>query len=54
MTILDIRPIEEITKLLRSSLRRHPADRTKWNHRKKDGKVFPVNISSREVLFRGH
>jgi PAS domain S-box-containing protein len=54
MTILDIRPAEEITKLLRSALRRHSADRIKWNHRKKDGTVFPVNISSREVLFRGH
>jgi PAS domain S-box-containing protein len=54
MTILDIRPTEEITKLLRSALRPHRADRVRWNHRKKDGKVFPVNISSREVLFRGH
>jgi len=53
MTILDIRPAEDIVPLLRDELRdgKHYADHEIWRHRRRDGSVFPVKITSREIAF---
>jgi PAS domain S-box-containing protein len=53
MTILDIRPSEEVRKLLRTVLLPHSATGTTWSHRKKSGTVFSVRIFSREISFNG-
>lgn len=55
MTILDIRPTEDIVPLLREELceGRHNSDKELWRHRKKDGSVIEVAITSRDVIFNG-
>src|SRR5215470_1331547 len=55
MTILDIRPAEDVVPLLRDTLgaRRHASDREHWRHRTEGGKVMDVQITSREVIFSG-
>jgi PAS domain S-box-containing protein len=56
MTILDIRPIEDLTPLLRETLdpvRRGPSYKEKWRHKRRDGTTFPVEISSCELTFAG-
>lgn len=53
MTILDIRPSEEVRKLLRTVLLPHSATGTTWSHRKKSGTVFSIRIFSREISFNG-
>lgn len=55
MTILDIRPPEDIPRLLRDELRdrKYSADAELWRHRKRDGRVFDVKITSREIAFKG-
>lgn len=53
MTILDIRPSEDVVSLLRDTLgaARHDSDRERWRHRTKGGKVMDIQITSREVIF---
>jgi len=53
MTLLDIRPPEEIAPFLHSW--QHPRDRTEeiWKHVGKDGRAVPVSITSWELDFRG-
>ncbi len=55
MTILDIRPAEDITPLLREVLRdgRRNSDRDLWRHRRKDGSLVEVEISTQAVIFSG-
>jgi len=56
MTILDIRPNEDIVPLLREELhegRRHNSQKELWRHLKKNGSLIDVEITSREVLFNG-
>jgi hypothetical protein len=55
MTILNIRPSEDIAPLLREEFRdgRHDSDHELWRHRKKDGRVMEVEINSRELIFDG-
>lgn len=55
MTILDIRPIEDVTLILREELRdrKHYADAEIWRHKNKQGQVFGVRITSEELTFRG-
>jgi PAS domain S-box-containing protein len=55
MTILDIRPAEDIPRLLRDELRdrKYSADAELWHHRKRNGTVFDVKITSREIAFKG-
>lgn len=55
MTILDIRPVEDVVPLLRSELRdrRHTVSREHWRHRIKDGTVIQVEITSEEITFNG-
>ncbi len=56
MTILDIRPTEDVAPLVRETL--DPgligaSVRERWRHRTKEGVVFPVEISSWELKFQG-
>jgi two-component system cell cycle sensor histidine kinase/response regulator CckA len=56
MTILDIRPHEDIVPLLREELhegRRHNSQKELWRHQKKNGNLIDVEITSCEVLFNG-
>ena len=54
MTLLDIRPHEDIEPFLRSW--EHPRESTaeKWRHAGKDGRTFAVSITSWTLIFRGH
>ena len=57
MTILDIRPAEDVPKMLRRAMHPHekgPSDREPWRHQRKDGKVFDVEITSHELQFHEH
>jgi len=56
MTILDIRPLEDIPKVLQSAWRARDNKPTEpvWRHQKKDGTVFPANVKSWEITFDGH
>ena len=53
MTLLDIRPPEDIDLFLHSW--QHPRDRTEeiWKHVGKDGRAVPVSITSRKLDFQG-
>jgi two-component system cell cycle sensor histidine kinase/response regulator CckA len=56
MTLLDIRPREDVPEFLRQG--EHPRPRgqstaEKWRHKSKDGKVFQVVITSWELTFVG-
>lgn len=53
MTLLDIRPSEDIVPLIRKELRdgKHYSDHEIWRHRKSDGSVIEVSISSRPITF---
>jgi len=56
MTILDIRPLEDLPAILHATM--HPAEkgpstRELWRHRKKDGSVFQVEITSQAIGFCG-
>jgi len=55
MTILDIRPSTDVQPLLREELleHRHASRGEVWTHRKKDGTLVTVEITSREVAFQG-
>lgn len=55
MTILDIRPSEDIVPLVRQGLRdrKHDSDNEPWRHRTRDGSVFEVEITSRAITFQG-
>jgi PAS domain S-box-containing protein len=53
MTILDIRPSEDILPLIRKELKegKHDADHEIWRHRKSDGSLIGVCISSHPITF---
>jgi two-component system cell cycle sensor histidine kinase/response regulator CckA len=56
LTMLEISPLEDIPKLLRSALH-SPASRRYggvWRHQKKDGSVLRLRIVSRKISFAGH
>jgi PAS domain S-box-containing protein len=55
MTILDIRPVEDVSLILRDELRdrKHFANAETWRHKRRRGRVFQVRITSHEVKFRG-
>jgi PAS domain S-box-containing protein len=56
MTILDLRPAADIPELLRQTRAPRPQGQStaeKWRHRAKNGTVFPVVITSWELIFRG-
>ncbi len=57
MTIVDIRPPEDVPDLLRQThvLRPlGPSTGANWRHRARNGSVFPVAITSWEVTFHNH
>lgn len=53
MTILDIRPNEDVLPLIHEELRdrKHNSDRERWRHRTRVGRIFDVEISSRAITF---
>jgi len=56
MTILDIRPLEDVKLLLRNTLNGRyagPSSKEVWRHRKKNGTLFHVEITSWKVEFNG-
>jgi PAS domain S-box-containing protein len=56
MKITAIRPTEDVSELLRNSTEPRPKGQStaeKWRHKTKDGTVFPVRITSWELIFRG-
>ncbi|HTR27005.1 MAG TPA: PAS domain S-box protein [Terriglobales bacterium] len=53
MTLLDIRPATEIANFLQDWRHPHEASGESWRHVGKDGKVFPVSITSWELTFKG-
>ena len=53
MTVLDIRPKEDIQPFLHDWEHAHESTADKWRHVSKDGTVFPVSITSWELTFRG-
>jgi PAS domain S-box-containing protein len=57
MTLLEIRPSEDLPEFLRQT--DHPRPRGQstgelWRHKSKDGAIFPVIITSWELVYRGH
>ncbi|MBV9181742.1 MAG: PAS domain S-box protein [Acidobacteria bacterium] len=56
MTILDIRPSEDVDRLLRSTWKDRVNDFKEagiWRHRLKDGRIIDVEVTRHEVGFRG-
>jgi PAS domain S-box-containing protein len=53
MTILDIRPLDDVSKVLQNALRAHATFGEVWSHRRKNRTVFSARIVSRLVIFRG-
>lgn len=55
MTILDIRPPEDVRVVLNAALRPHQAngELERWRHRTKDGKVMTVELGARPLIFEG-
>jgi len=54
MTLLDIRPAEDITGLIRATRDPRQSTAESWRHKSKDGVVFSVVITSWELNFEGH
>lgn len=55
MTILDIRPLDDIPKVLKVALLapgREP-NQGIWRHRRKDGTVFHAKVANWEITFEG-
>ncbi len=55
MTIKDIRPAEEIARLINDVAQQHKGldSAGVWKHRKKDGTVIDVEITSHEIRYAG-
>lgn len=56
LTILDIRPVEDIQPLLHQVFNpnhKSPSEGELWKHRRKDGTIFAVRVSSHEITFEG-
>ena len=55
MTIKDIRPGEDVPKLLLDVAREESPLRDKgaWKHRKKDGTLIDVEVTAHDILFQG-
>ena len=57
MTLLDIRPVEDLPEFLRLSDHPRPVGQStaeRWRHKAKEGECFPVVITSWELTYRGH
>jgi len=56
MTLLDIRPAEDIPEFLRETDHPRPMGQStaeKWRHQTKGGTVVPVFITSWELIYKG-
>jgi len=56
MTLRDIRPQEDVPELLRQTPNPRPLGQStaeRWRHSDKYGNVFPVIITSWELIFHG-
>jgi PAS domain S-box-containing protein len=53
MTLIDIRPTEDIKPFLHDWKHPHESSAEKWRHVGKDGRAFPVIITSWELTFQG-
>jgi two-component system cell cycle sensor histidine kinase/response regulator CckA len=53
MSLLDIRPPEDIPRFLERARFGGRSTAEEWRHKNKNGKVFPVIITSWELDFRG-
>ncbi|RUT72126.1 PAS domain-containing sensor histidine kinase [Flavobacterium cupreum] len=57
MTALDIRPNNDKKNFLKSSdtseINQSNYNRGKWNHLRKDGSVFPVEIIAHDIMYEG-
>jgi len=56
MRITDIRPPEDVGRLMADLAKRRPALQSsgEWRHRRKDGRVIDVQIESHAIAFSGH
>src|SRR5256885_15698225 len=56
MCITDIRPPEDVRRLMADLAKRRPALQSsgEWRHRRKDGRVIDVQIESHAIAFSGH
>ena len=55
-SILDIRPLEDVPALINAACHprfKGPSTQERWRHRRKNGIVFDVEITSFELNFRG-
>lgn len=55
LSILDIRPLEDISKVLHATIHPHSHDvgPRRWTHVAKDGTVFAADVTSYEMVFEG-
>lgn len=53
MTILDIRPVTDMREVMRSAIKAHPVTGQIWRHRKQDGTIFEVQVTSTDIQFEG-
>lgn len=56
LTILDVRPTEDIVPLVRRELRggKHSSTLERQKYLKKDGRLVDAEVTSRELSFNGH
>lgn len=56
MSVLDIRPVEDVPRLLQETMspRGHDREAEIWRHRTKEGRVFPVQITGYQIEFGEH
>lgn len=54
MTVLDIRPREDVHRFLESWKHPHESTAERWWHTRRDGRTFLVSITSWKVSFEGH
>ena len=53
MTVLDIRPNDDVARFLSSFEKQHESTAEKWWHKAKRGVPFQVSITSWELTFQG-
>jgi PAS domain S-box-containing protein len=54
MTIFDIRPQAEHERLRQQLAESAPVHRNTWQHRRKDGSLFSVDVVSQSIQYAGH
>jgi len=54
MTVLDIRPRQDVERFLQSWKHPHDSTAEKWWHIGRDGRAFAVSITSWRLSFEGH